>query len=383
MTTNAISVGHEIAQRARSIGTVGFDWAMITLCAWLQFGFYLDAWAHFHRPELETFFTPWHAVLYSGFLAVTALTVGALVRNHAKGASWQRALPEGYGLSLVGVMIFIAGGVGDMIWHTLFGIEVDVEALLSPTHLLLALGSTVIYTGPLRSAWRRVGSKAEHWSAQLPMLLSLAFLLSSLTFWTTYAHPFARPWSALGNRPTSTFFPLQAPDPIHSFGAAASAVFVHALGVASVLLQSAWLSGVVLLAVRRWSWSLPPGGLTIVFTVNALLMGFMRDEKILVPAAALAGVAADLLLKQLRPSVARPVAFRLFACTVPATYSLFYFLTVMLTKGMWWSLPLWSGAIVLAGFVGWLLSYLMLPPRGPEVEGPSRRAGGSVWLLDS
>jgi len=31
----------------------------------------------------------------------------------------------------------------------------------------------------------------------------------------------------------------------------------------------------------------------------------------------------------------------------------------------WWTIPFWSGAIVLAGIVGWLLSVLMIPPRRP------------------
>ena len=39
----------------------------------------LDGWAHTHVPErLETFFTPWHAVLYSGFLASAAALVGGV-----------------------------------------------------------------------------------------------------------------------------------------------------------------------------------------------------------------------------------------------------------------------------------------------------------------
>jgi len=43
-------------------------------------------------------------------------------------------------LSLLGVAIFgLSGGV-DFLWHSLFGFEVDTEALLSPTHLSLAIG---------------------------------------------------------------------------------------------------------------------------------------------------------------------------------------------------------------------------------------------------
>ena len=64
-------------------------------------------------------------------------------------------MPPGYELAIVGVLIFMAGGVGDMIWHEIFGIEIGVEALLSPTHLILAVGMTLIISGPFRAGWRR------------------------------------------------------------------------------------------------------------------------------------------------------------------------------------------------------------------------------------
>jgi len=43
-----------------------------------------------------------------------------------------------------------------------------------------------------------------------------------------------------------------------------------------------------------------------------------------------------------------------------------YFLALMLTEGVAWSVHAWTGAIVLAGAAGWLLSYLVLPPRSVE-----------------
>jgi len=42
-----------------------FEWTVVVLCTWLMAGAYLDAWAHRHLARLETFFTPWHAILYS------------------------------------------------------------------------------------------------------------------------------------------------------------------------------------------------------------------------------------------------------------------------------------------------------------------------------
>jgi hypothetical protein len=117
-----------------------FDWIISVFSALLIGGVWLDNWAHTHGKVDNTFFTPWHAVLYSAFAVVAAFLVLSLLRNHRKGYPWREALPPGYHLSLLGVAIFAVGGILDMIWHILFGIEVSVEALLSPTHLLLAFG---------------------------------------------------------------------------------------------------------------------------------------------------------------------------------------------------------------------------------------------------
>jgi hypothetical protein len=79
--------------------------------------------AHRHRPELETFFSPRHGVLDGGFLAVAILTVGPLLRRRVPGAPRRARLARGYGWSLAGVLVFLAGGAGDMVWPTLFGLE--------------------------------------------------------------------------------------------------------------------------------------------------------------------------------------------------------------------------------------------------------------------
>ena len=158
MTTRADSIKSErlrLPEKAQPLGGVLFDWAVIALSGWFLGGLFLDGWAHNQGQADESFFTPWHAVFYSGFFAVAGFLCLAWIRNRLRGYPWLRALPAGYELSLVGALIFAVGGVGDVIWHILLGIEVDVEALLSPTHLLLALGGTLILSGPLRAAWRR------------------------------------------------------------------------------------------------------------------------------------------------------------------------------------------------------------------------------------
>src|SRR5688572_23478412 len=100
-------------------GSPAYDWTVVLLGLWFLGGLFLDGWAHHHIPELESFFTPWHAVFYSGFLAVAAFLMATAIRNHAKGYAWRYAMPPGYELAILGVLIFLAGGLGDMVWHEL------------------------------------------------------------------------------------------------------------------------------------------------------------------------------------------------------------------------------------------------------------------------
>jgi hypothetical protein len=82
--------------------TPGFDWIMTILSAVFISGLFLDGWAHTHGRVDETFFTPWHAVLYGGYLACAVVLLGALAQHAARGYRWRQALPSGYGLSLIG-----------------------------------------------------------------------------------------------------------------------------------------------------------------------------------------------------------------------------------------------------------------------------------------
>jgi hypothetical protein len=132
--------------------------------------------------------------------------------------------------------------------------------------------------------------------------------------------------------------------------------------VASILLQAALLGGIVVIALWRWGGAFPPAAFTAVFGLNALVVGVARDQYALVVPAVAAGIFTDVLIHRLRPSRARPRGLRVVAFAAPAAYFALFFATLALTRGLWWSLPLWSGAIVLAGAVGWLLSWLVVPP---------------------
>ncbi len=328
---------------------------MAGLSAWLIIGAHLDAWAHIHVPVLETFFTPWHAALYSGYAALAGFMVLTMVRNRAGGRSWKQALPAGYHPALLGVFVFAFGAVGDLVWHTIFGIEGSLDALLSPTHLVLALGAALMVSGPLRAAWLR-SDVEKGLGSRIPEVLSLAFMLALLGYMTQYAHPFG----AVRALPTGLPAESQA------------AFAIQALGLLSIILQSGIFMGLVLAAVRRRP--LPVGSLTLIFGLSVILMAAMRTRLLMVESSLLigigltAGAVSDLLLWVLRPSPARPAALQVFGFAVPAAIYTVYFLALEVTHGIAWSVHFTTGAIVLAGIAGWLLAYLVLPPAGGEPQ---------------
>jgi len=353
-----------VKEKTRAVSSLRFDWIMVVVSVWWLGGLFIDGWAHSNIPQLETFFTPWHAVLYSGYLAVaitlivkilqnlrqsvvstggTALSLVMLVRNNLPGNRWTQAIPTGYELSLLGVAIFGVSGIGDLTWHIIFGIERSTEALLSPTHLGLALGIGLALSGPLRAAWRRSGGTTS-WRQLGPAILSLTFTFSLLTFFTVYASPLITPWPIIdtSNSPNR--------------------------GITDILLITALTMGCVLLALRRWR--LPFGTFAFMFGLNGALMVVFSPNSLLVsvPTALPGGLAADIVYRILQPSLDQPTSVRLFAFLVPVMFYALYFVDlaivgpIIFQGGIIWSVPFWAGAPVIAGITGFLLSYVMIPP---------------------
>lgn len=361
---------HLASAQTRTRADLRFDWIMVVVSIWWLGGLFIDGWAHSTIPQLETFFTPWHAVLYSGYLAVAitllaksfqqmrpangaadgkAPSLATFLREGLSGQHLVQAIPPGYALSALGIGIFLLSGIGDMTWHLLFGIERGTEALLSPTHLGLALGAGLALSGPLRAAWRRTGDPPS-WRQLGPAICSLTFLYSLLTFLTVYAYPLVTPWPII---PSGTS---------------------PARGITGILLQTGVLMSIMLLALRRWR--LPPGTFTFLLAANGTLMVAFapRAALISIPTTLLAGIAADLLYRWLQPSLKQPTSVRLFAFLVPALFYIFYFADLatvgptLLHSGITWTVPFWAGTPVIAGLAGFLLSYVMIPPVQPVEE---------------
>src|SRR5688500_15625106 len=75
MKTNLTSSTASSIDRQRAAVPPWFEWGVAFFATWFVVGLYLGGWAHIHDLP-ETFFTPWHAMIYSGVLGAARVLVG-------------------------------------------------------------------------------------------------------------------------------------------------------------------------------------------------------------------------------------------------------------------------------------------------------------------
>ena len=100
----------------------------------------------------ESFFTPPHAVLYSGVgisLIAAIAALGIIIRDKEIR---QKSFSLGLKLIIIGSLVQIIAGPGDYLWHELFG----TDGLLSPTHLTLITGILIQSVGIVMGLTRMI-----------------------------------------------------------------------------------------------------------------------------------------------------------------------------------------------------------------------------------
>jgi hypothetical protein len=332
-------------------GSLRFDLIASLLGLWFIVGLFVDGWAHNHGFTDNTFFTPWHGLLYSG-IGASGLYLGITqYRNVSKGYAWTRALPLGYLPSLLGVVLFFIAGGFDFLWHEVFGFEANIEILLSPAHLLLALSGLLIMSGPLRAAWPR-RERSTGWRGLFPVILSLTLIVSSIIFFLQFANMFGDV-DLLASR-----FP---PGDRGLFSVA---------GIAGILFPVTLITGTLLFAVRRWK--LPFGAVTFILTLNALGMMAMqfRDTQrfwYILLAPVIAGLIGDFLLIRYQRGGGL-LWLRAFGFGMPLALMLLYFGVLLAGGGVWWRIHVWMGVSLFAATAGFLLTLVAFPPPMPEIS---------------
>lgn len=326
--------GEGLAGGERRFSTRAEDTVTLALSTWLVGGLFLDGYAHVYVIDTATedFFTPWHAVFYAGFAALAAWIglVGYRRRHPAPSAlDW---FPAGYRGSVLGLGLFALGGVGDGIWHTLFGVEVGIDALLSPTHLLLFVGGAILLWTPVRSSAARADRSAL-------LALGTAVLVTSLlVFLVQYLWVVPHPWYAQAPYVADTG---QGSGPVRTF-----------LGGAMV--STAILVGPLLAISRRWV--LPFGAATLVWSVAALLETLAFSQRYLVVVVvAVGGLVHDGVRAALR---GRPEGPMVAGFAGPAALFAAYLVYARLDGPLGWPAEIWGGLVVMAGFTGAGLVFL-------------------------
>jgi hypothetical protein len=363
---------------SRAIGT---DWLVAGLSIWLVCGFYTDLYAHRHGIVDNSFLTPWHALLYSGAAAFgvslgligirrmglasdlgrsVAIFLRRMARSPRDGGlplgALLQAIPRPYRISFLGALLFVAAGPIDLIWHASFGFELDVETLLSPPHLLLATSGVLMVVGPLRSAWYGPRSGQPSWATTGPAVISLVMVFAVFAAFTQYANPISHVLAdSPGVATTPTARELAMQDGFVRSG----------WGASSILVYAALLSGFVLAALRRRS--TPPGAIVAIVAVPVLMMVPVVDEWRFIPAAILAGIGAELVVRSVGFGQTRRRDL-VIAFVVPALWFAAYFATLAATTGIAWTATLWLGAIILAGTIGLLLNELTRSGLGVPAE---------------
>lgn len=141
--------------------------------------------------EPETFFTPSHAVLYTGIgLLTLAAGIGGFVLIRNKEIK-RKSFATAFKLLIIGSMVSLAAGPSDFLWHEAFG----VDGLLSPPHLALITGmlinSIAVVLGLARIRYADLTPSKEK-------IVRLAMIPAFAALWFTiiwYVYMFSLPFS--------------------------------------------------------------------------------------------------------------------------------------------------------------------------------------------
>lgn len=317
--------------------------------AWFFGGLLLDVNAH-ARQWVEGFFTWWHLVFYTGFLATAVWIAFLAIRAHrADGRTGLAAVPHGYGPAVIGVPLFIVAGLADMLWHELLGVEETLDVLFSPSHLGLAVGGILMVLAPWLSAWRRsvLDVEPERVVPQVRFLapaLSLGYITGALVLFLSYLIAFA-------NTPDEVAGALHGPVDFAPFP------------VAGIMFTTVLVSAIVLLVTGRFE--VPPGFFTIAFVYPAIMAGanegFANGGYVWLFLAA--GVWTDFLNWLVRPGLRRRRDLITFACAWSVAVWAAYMIVTGGVTGLWPVPEIGLGAPVVASLVGTALMLAVQPDR--------------------
>lgn len=332
-------------------------------------GMLADIWTH-GQGLPETFFSPYHALFYAGYLATAIWLLRPVLAARGAARAPSEVRLRGDGPAVAGVGVFAIGGLGDAAWHQVFGIERGIDIFTSPPHLLLFVGLALIASAPLCAAWATSEvPERPTLGALLPALLSAAMVLLVVNAATLHM------WGPTSSRFMSALAIERITRELVATDQAAALVREIATqrAIANLYFTTLTLLVPALVLLRRWR--LPPGSLTLVIGLVTLLVNAVTGMFFpwIALAAVLGAVAGDALVWVVEPAPDRPGRFRLFAALFPPVFWGHYLLAVHLHWGLAQTPTLWVGVIVWTAGLGLAASLAVLPagdrPGGRPADG--------------
>jgi hypothetical protein len=338
--TSTITSSHQSTRREEAF--------LLLFASVLVGGVFTDGWAHANIiDELESFFSPFHTGIFVGFVLTSGWLLHMIARRHAPGMPLHAAIPAGYRPALAGVAAFAAGFTGDAVWHTIFGIEAGVDALLSPTHLLMAAAVLTIVSTPYRA--RPATAGRQTWSADATGVASVLLTALVAGFFLLWAWIPSHDIGSVGYHQTW-------------LGGAPMDAFLVEVSQMAVLASSFVVTAIIVVPVVLLTrTSRPPTGalLAVISTIGIAITAVRELDD---PGALVGFVGAGLLaemLVQLMPA-SRPRAL-LIGGMVPTVLWTSYWLSFALAHGLAWNIELYTGQIISAAFIGLGIAALAEP----------------------
>lgn len=231
-----------------------------------------------------------------------------------------------------------------------------MDALLSPTHLVLFLGGTMIFASPFAAAWTSPdpAQDAPRFATFLPTLGSITMITSFVSFMHMYLWAVTRD---LHSASCAAQIATRCPSAVRPL-----TNWTTIAGLDNILITNLVLLAPVLLLLRRWL--VPFGSMTFLFTINTTLMAALEafDGAHVIMIMLVAGLAADGLIFLLKPWNGHVARFRVVTVLIPLALWTIYFGAALLGPGIAWSLELSAGITAMAALSGFALSLLMVPP---------------------
>ena len=324
-----------------ALSTLAFDWVYVALVFLLTGGIYLDGWSHATFGPDQSVLSEYHLLFYSSLLALGLWLLGAIVTHRRQGLSGLAALPRGYRLSALGLVIFGVTGVIDLVGHALFGFEADLEALYSPSHIGLFVGWALISLGPVRAALqRRAQGTPFTLGSFLPALLAWSFFFNVLAFVSMEFMATGEAWMLTENRLDNDYLG-------------------QVLGIMGIIVQTALTAGS--LAWLMLKFKLPRGSLTLFYALFGLFASVDTLSLELLWLSLAVGLSCELLYALIKPNPDSALGFHAFhVLSALSFWGLFYafVFTTNYGGGIWYTPYIWTGSIVQGAVTALLISLL-------------------------